>query len=125
VLLVEREKSDLFGKYLGKLKVKVDSEELELDVRLKDKHKIMSLMSKFGKEITEEALEGMSAIFLEILKRSYPEEKVEALEAFLTKKFEPFLTGISIAFGWTTEKELKRRLEEGVKKGILSSEEES
>jgi len=106
--------SDLFGKYLGKLEVEVDGEKLELDVRLKDKHKIMSIMSKMSKEITEEALEELGKVFLEILQRSYPNVPREQLEAFLTKKFESFMTGLSIAFEWTT----KEAIDKAVKKGL-------
>jgi len=114
--------SDLFGKYLGKLEVEVDGEKLELDVRLKDKHKIMSLMSKCKDTITEEALEGVTQVFKEILKRSYPDAKEEEIDAFLTKKFESFMTGLAIAFGWITKKEAEETFK-SVKKGILQKEE--
>ena len=111
----------LFAKYLGKLSVEVDGEKLELDVRLKDKQKIMALMTEFGEKLTEEVLSKLSNVFLEILKRSYPNTSEEELEAFLTKKFEDFMIGLSIAFGWTTKKEIEKSLKENVKKGILRS----
>ena len=93
-----------FKAYLGKLEIEVDGEKLELDVRLKDKQKILSLTSLKS----EESVTKLTNVFLEILKRSYPEEPVEEQEAFLTKKLEVFLSEISIAFGWTTREEMKK-----------------
>lgn len=100
----------LFSKYLGKLEVDVDGEKLELDVRLKDKQKIMGIINKMGKSLDEEGLNQLTQVYLEILKRSYPDASEEELEAFLTKKFESFMSGLAIAFGWTTKKELEERL---------------
>jgi len=109
---------DLFGKYLGKLEVDVDGDILELDVRLKDKHKIMSLMAKLSNSMDENLLEELSNVFLEILKRSYPDKDPNVLEAYLTRKFEAFITGIAIAFGWTTKEELDKRVKARLKGGI-------
>ena len=93
-----------FKAYLGKLEIEVDGEKLELDVRLKDKQKILSLTSLKS----EESVTKLTNVFLEILKRSYPEEPPEEQEAFLTKKLEKFLSEISIAFGWTTREEMNK-----------------
>ena len=90
-----------FNRYLGKLEVNVDGEEMELDVKLADKQKIMALQTKF-KDKPDEAITGMSSIFKDIIKRSYPDTTDEEIDAFLTKKFEKFLVEISIAFGWGT-----------------------
>lgn len=103
--------TDRFGRYLGKLDMEVAGEKLELDIKLKDKHRIMALQSKMGKEMNEEVVGQLSDIFLEVLKRSYPEEKPEALEAFLTRCFEQFIIELSVAFGWTTREQLKRGVE--------------
>ncbi len=105
--------TDLFKAYLGKLEVNIDGKTLDLDVRLKDKQKIMSLVSKFGKEsIPEEKLNELADIFKEILKRSYPDTPEEEFDGFLLHKFEDFMTELSIAFGWTTKKELEKKIEE-------------
>ena len=110
---------DLFSKYVGKLIVEVDGEKLELDVRLKDKQKIMALMGEFGEKISEDILDRLTVIYIEILQRSYPEETKESIEAFLTKKFESFMTGMSISFGWTTKEDMERRIKERTeKKGV-------
>jgi len=90
-----------FNRYLGKLEVNVDGEELELDVKLADKQKIMALQNKF-KSSPEDTVLGLTTIFKDIIKRSYPDTTEEELDAFLTKKFEKFLVEISIAFGWGT-----------------------
>lgn len=108
----------LFSKYLGKLEVDVDGEILELDARLKDKQRIMSLMSKFGEEITEDSLEKLTQVYMEILKRSYPDVPEEQFEAFLLHKLESFMTGLAVAFEWTTKDELEKKMKERVKKGI-------
>ena len=101
---------DLFSKYLGKLEVEVDGEKLELDVRLKDKHRLMAIISRCKDKIEEKDLEELGSLFKEILQRSYPNESPEAIEAFLAKKFESFLEGLTIAFGWATKKEIEERL---------------
>ena len=95
-----------FRQYLGKLEVPVGKEKLELDVRLSDKQKIMSL----GKLESEEKVAKLTGVFMDILKRSYPEEPAEEMEAFLTKNLETFLTEISIAFGWTTREQIESEL---------------
>jgi len=115
----------LFSKYLGKLQVEVDDEILELDVKLKDKQRIMNTMGKMKEGFTDEILDKLTETFKEILKRSYPDSTDEELEAFLTKKYESFMAGLSIAFGWTTKEELKKRIEEKegeVKKKTLNEE---
>jgi len=103
---------DLFSKYLGKLEVDVDGVKLELDVRLKDKQKIMSLVNKFGEELTEETLIALSTVFKDILKRSYPDTGEEKFDAFLVHKFESFMTSLAIAFEWTTKAELDEKTQE-------------
>ena len=90
-----------FNRYLGKLEVNIDGEELELDVKLADKQKIMALQNKF-RDKPEETMQGLTDVFKSIILRSYPDEKPDEIEAFLTKKFEKFLVEISIAFGWGT-----------------------
>jgi hypothetical protein len=106
-----------FNRYLGKLEVNVDGEELELDVKLADKQKIMALQNKF-KDKPDEVMQGMTTIFSEILKRSYPDSTDEELESFLTKKFEKFLVEISIAFGWGTRVDYESSFrKEGIDKG--------
>ena len=92
-----------FAGYLGKLEIEIDGEKLELDVQMQDKQKLMS--SKGIK--SEQGVGKMIEVFKGILKRSYPDEPVEELEAFLTRKIERFMTEISIAFGWTTREELE------------------
>ena len=108
----------LFSKYLGKLEVDVDGEILELDVQLKDKQKILSLVSKFGAELTEENVAKLAEAYKDIIVRSYPSEDVEAIDAFIAKKFESIMTGLAVAFGWTTKEELEKRVGERQKKGI-------
>jgi len=107
--------SDLFGKYLGKLEVEVDGDKLELDMQIQEKHKLMKLLDELRKGFSEETLNKISDLFLQILQRSYPDVPREELEAFLLKKLEAMLTGISIALGWTTKEDLEKRLE---KKGL-------
>lgn len=92
-----------FKMYLGKLPLEVDGEKLELDVRMEDKQKLLSLQNIN----TEAGIKKMGEIFLEILKRSYPEDPVEEIRDFLIKKFEKFMGEISIAFGWTTRKDME------------------
>lgn len=104
---------DRFSRYLGKLKVEIEGEEpLELDMKLRDKHRIMTHMKDFTGNPTEEQIESLYNVFLDILKRSYPESDEESLKGFLTQRFEQLMTGISISLGWTTKAELERKMKE-------------
>lgn len=111
----------LFSKYMGKLHITIDDKTLELDVKLKDKQKIMTLMSKFADTLSEESLEGLTNTYIDILQRTYPDVSREQFEAFLLHKFEDFMTELSIAFGWTTREDFEKKMKERVKKGILSA----
>ena len=66
---------------MGKLKVEMEGEEpLELDMKLRDKHRIMTHMKDFAGNPTEEQIESLFNVFLDILKRSYPESDEERIE---------------------------------------------
>lgn len=103
---------DRFSKYMGKLKVEMDGEKepFMLELEIQDKHKIMVLMQEFAKTPTEDSFKRLSDVLLVILKRSYPDAKPEELNMFLVKKYEAFMSGLSIAFGWTTKKELEEKI---------------
>jgi hypothetical protein len=107
----------LFSKYMGKLAVEIDGKTLELDVRLKDKQKIMSLSTKFQDKINEETLQALTAVYMEILKRSYPDTPESEFEGFLLHKSEDFMTALSIAFGWTTKEKIDADIEKRKKQG--------
>ena len=103
-----------FNQYLGKTELTVDGQKLELDVKLKDMKKIMTASK--GSEITEESIETIANVFKEVMKRSYPSEPAEEIDAFVEKKLTEFITEFSIAMGWTTRKQLKESFREaGVK----------
>jgi uncharacterized protein YbcI len=113
---------DRFSKYVGLLKVEMDGEEpLELDVRLKDKHKIMTLMKDFSEKQGDEEMEALFNVFLDIMKRSYPEDNEEGIKGFLTQKFEQFMSGLSISFGWTTKAALEKKVKELESKNDLKN----
>jgi len=123
---------DKFGRYLGLLDITVGEEELKLDVRLKDKHKLMSSLSKSkSNDISEDQIILISDVLLKILKRSYlpyydskedvsdaqTDEEIkqnlevsQALEAFMTQKFEKLISAISVAFGWTTQDKITSQM---------------
>ena len=100
-----------FNQYLGKTEMEVDGQKLELDVKLKDLKAIMTATK--GKEITPEAIEILTTAFKDIMKRSYPDENAEEMDAFIEKKFTNFMTEFSIAMGWTTRKQMETSFLEG------------
>ena len=104
---------DRFSKFMGKLKIEIEGEEpIELDMKLRDKHSILTHMKDFNGNPTGEQIESLFNVFLDILKRSYPESDEEGLRGFLTQRFEQFMSGISIALGWTTKADLDRKMKE-------------
>ena len=95
-----------FNQYLGKTELTVDKQKLELDVTLKEMKTILTATK--GKEMTEESVDKIANVLKECMKRSYPEEPKEEIEAFIDKKFVEFLTEFSIAVGWTTREQIEQ-----------------
>lgn len=92
-----------FSQYLGKTELEVAGEKFELDVKLRD---LQTLMSK--KMDSEEGMQNMTDLIMEIVKRSYPNESVEELEAFMSKNFVEFIKQFSIAVLGVTEEDFKQ-----------------
>jgi len=88
----------------GKLEMKVGGKDLKLDATIKDKRKLKSMYAG-GSELTEEKLEKMDNCFIDILTRSYPDEKPEAMEGFYTKNDMEFMTEFFIAIGWSNRED--------------------
>ena len=127
-----------FEKYLGGLPITVEGEKYVLDMRLKDKAKMISLQPKMKEGMTEEVVLEMGDIFRTVFYRTFlpywdkhldkslenitPEQLIEqdneksALELFLTKNFENILTEVGIAMGWTTREELQKAIEKAGEK---------
>ena len=88
-----------FTKYLGKIEMEVDGVKLELDVTMQHIQKLLSNRPKDG-NITESQLAQNHLIYNEILRRSYPDEKGDELEAFLKKNLTQFTLEFAIALKW-------------------------
>jgi hypothetical protein len=120
---------DRFSKFLGLLKVEVEGEEpLELDIKLSEKYKIMKLMGKIRSDTTDEPVNQLVNLLKGIIMRCYPDAKEDSIDAFLNKKFEDLLTGLSIAFKWTTKEDIEKRrklLEKKLEKEIETKTEEA
>ena len=98
-----------FTQYLGKLQVEVDGQQLELDAKLKDKEKLMKLQES---KDADKKVDVMTKVLLEIIKRSYPEDPVEEVEAFVDKNYIEYLQNLMIAFKWAKKEdfeELKKK----------------
>jgi len=100
-----------FNQYLGKTEMEVDGQKLELDVKLKDM-KAMMTSTKSG-QLTEEGIDKMATAFKELMKRSYPEEDENEMNAFVDKNLLQFITEFSIAMKWTTRKDVEDSFLEG------------
>jgi len=100
-----------FNQYLGKTEMEVDGHKLELDVKLKDLKAIMTASK--NKEIAPESIEIIANTFKDLMKRSYPDENAEEMDAFVEKKLTKFITEFSIAMGWTTRKQVEDSFLEG------------
>jgi hypothetical protein len=93
-----------FTQYLGKLEIKVDGQNLELDAKLKDKEKLMK-SQKIKDEDKKITL--LTEVLLEILSRSYPDEPKEEIEAFVDKNYVEYMQELMIAFKWAKREELE------------------
>ena len=101
-----------FAQYLGKLEVNVNGNQLELDARLKDKKKFMATGDM---QDTEKKVDIITEVLMDIMKRSYPEEPVEEIEAFIDKNYNEYLEALLIAFKWAKKEDfdkVKKKIEE-------------
>ena len=104
-----------FERYLGKTSFKIDDEEIVLDFKVGDKLKLMNVQEAKGDKYPR-----MFELIKDVFKRSYPDEKEEAIDAFLMKKFEVVLPELFIALGLTTREEMEKSVKEykvGFQKG--------
>ena len=95
----------------GKMELTVGDKPLLLDATIKDKRKIKSIYSKSG-ELDESKLEKLDNTFIEMLQRSYPDEKPEAMLGFYEKYDMEFLQAFFIKVGWATEDTFKELTKE-------------
>jgi len=111
-----------FGKWLGRMTIEVDGEQFDIKPTLGQKQRLMAVMQRARKGLTEADLLDQTAIFKEILTTSYPDEKPEAFDNFLLQNDMPFQLELYKAFGWTSEEDLKDIKEKAQKKVELSLE---
>jgi hypothetical protein len=91
----------------GKLEIEIGGEKLLLEATLGDKRKLKAMVGNSkDKGLTEDKFQVVDDVIIGILKRSYPEEKPEALEGLYSKNDVDFLNKLFIAFGWMKEEDL-------------------
>jgi len=93
-----------FSRYLGKFDITIGEEKLELDVKMKDVKKFLTMTS--GKGMDEKGVERMTGTFLDIMIRSYPQEPTEEMESFIARNFMSFMNELFIAMGWMDKKDV-------------------
>jgi len=113
-----------FNRYLGKFEIKIDDEELELEVGIGDIAEWMSIQRKYAGK-SRKMLEGLAELFEKIIKRSYPEEPEEEVKAFVSKKAITLLTELTIAFGWSSREGLEKSFREAQKTLEIGEESET
>lgn len=104
-----------FDQYItGTMELTVGGKQLKLDANIKDKRKLKAIFAD-GKALNESKLEVMDNAFLDILYRSYPNEKQEALLGFYTQNDVEFMEQFLQAVGWASKESVKKAKEESVK----------
>ena len=103
-----------FSKYLGKIELTVDSQELELEVIMKDIKKLLTMTGGQTKGIDDVGVEKLTGTFIDIMNRSYPEAKDNdnnhaENEAFVTRTFMEFMNELFIAMGWMTREDVENQ----------------
>ena len=86
-----------FSQYLGKLEITVDGQRLSLDAQLKDKEALMK--SQESKE-ADKKISILTNVLIDIMKRSYPEEPIVEIEAFVDKNYVEYVQELMVAFKW-------------------------
>jgi len=105
-----------FANYLGILECEVGGRKLRLKPNLRDKQALMALMTKTQKsDLTEEEVAKQHGIFMDILTRSYPEDKEQDLMNFLLVNDLQFMMALFVGFGWA-DKEKVEELKKNPKK---------
>jgi len=94
-----------FDEYItGKLELKVNNKALLLDARLEDKRVLKACIGE--KATTQDKIDALKIVdeqLIKILKRSYPDEKPEAMEAYYETDGDELFSKLLIKFGWITE----------------------
>lgn len=101
-----------FGKFLGKVSIKIDGEELNLNkLDVSDVQKLVDLSKNKDNEI----IKGVQVIS-SIVQKNYPDEPKEEVEAFVLKNYTTITQEIIIALGWTTREKLEQAVKDASEK---------
>jgi len=98
-----------FARFLGDTEIEIDGEKLKLKATVKDMQKIMDLGE------SKEKLIELGNTIIDIMKRSYPDEPIEEIEAFVSKNLLKFIPELAIAWKWTTRENINDAIEEAKK----------
>ena len=100
----------------GKLEIEIANEKLELDISMGDKRKLKTVIGeKRTQQEKEDAFKLVDDVLLSVLKKSYPEEKPEAIEGLYNELGDELFTELLYKFKWidrdTIETVKKKELE--------------
>lgn len=98
-----------FEKYRGNITVKVGDEELVISPTVDDKHKLM----KYGRNLDRDNnMEEMFKVLKDIVKKSYPDDPEEDIDAFLMRYDMQLMEELSIIFGWGSKEDFQKAKEQ-------------
>jgi len=101
-----------FEKYRGSITINVGDEELVIKPTVDDKHKLM----KYGRNLDkDDNMKQMFKVLKDIVKKSYPDDPEEDIDAFLMRFEVQLMEELSIVFGWGTKGDFQK-----VKKQMMS-----
>lgn len=98
-----------FGRFLGDTEIEIEGEKLLLKATVRDMQKVMDMQN------SKEKLIEMHTVLLNLMKKSYPEEDENELDAFVSKNVMKFIPELAIAWKWTTKEEFTKNIEEAKK----------
>ena len=97
-----------FSKFLGKVSIKIDGEELNLDkMTVEDIQKLVDL----SKAKENEIVNGVR-VLSDLVCKNYPDEPRNEIESFVLKNYTQLTEEIIIALGWTTREKLEETKKE-------------
>ena len=100
-----------FGKYLGRLSISVDGEVIELNkMTVEDVQNLMD-----ASESEKGLVEGHKAL-MGIMKKAFPEEPEEELNAFVLHKYPEITEKILIGLGWVEKDQIEAKKQELLQK---------
>lgn len=96
----------MFKEYLGNLELTVDEKDLELDIGRDEMKSIITVQDPRNQK-PRKRVDDLMDVYMDVLKKSYPEANPKALESFLVKNFMELTRKLTAELSGIQDEEIK------------------